>query len=430
MKKYLIIILILLLLCSCSLQAKDELSPSGEGSSTEEILELQPGPPGVVFPPTETPPSPTIAPEPTPEPEPEPEPEPTQEELEMLYIEALIDSMSIEEQVAQMFILNLGNRHTGPSEDLEEFISESGAGGYILFGGNITTVEGTKTLIDAVNAYSAIAPFICIDEEGGIVSRLYSSKLPGYAAQPSARDIGKRGETQEAYDVGETIGAALSSIGVNVDFAPVADVLTNSRNSVIGSRSYGSDPIAVGDMAAAFQAGLHSQGIMSAPKHFPGHGNTASDTHQGQAIVASDAEHLASVEYVPFARLIDEGAQFIMTGHLQVPSVEPDNLPATFSRYLLTDILRGELGFDGIIVTDSMAMGAIIQEYSAEEAAVMAIQAGVDMILIPENYNKAASGIIQAVDDGMITTQRIRESLLRIMLTKLKAKGTTITIDN
>jgi len=133
---------------------------------------------------------------------------------------------------------------------------------------------------------------------------------------------------------------------------------------------------------------------------------------------------------VPFARLIDEGAQFIMTGHLQVPSVEPDNLPATFSRYLLTDILRGELGFDGIIVTDSMAMGAIIQEYSAEEAAVMAIQAGVDMILIPENYNKAASGIIQAVDDGMITTQRIRESLLRIMLTKLKAKGTTITIDN
>jgi len=458
MRKLLIFLAALLLLCSCGSRSKDGPAQEAEGVTPVgapvlgSVLDdgaapptgAEPGLNDGASPPTGAAPgakdgaSPLTgaeagqgagqgaglgaaqAPDPEPEPESDPDPEPTQEELESAYLDSLIDGMSIEEQVSQMFILNLGARHTAPSEDLGVFVSESGAGGYILFGGNITTVGGTRALTDAINESSAVAPFICIDEEGGTVSRLRSAGLPGYAAQPSARDVGAGGNAQDAYLAGEAIGAALSSIGVNVDFAPVADVLTNPRNTAIGSRSYGSDPEAVADFAAAFQAGLHSCGIMSAPKHFPGHGNTASDSHKGRTVIASSPEHLAAVEYVPFARLIGEGAQFIMTGHLLVPSVEPGGLPATLSEYFITEVLRGELGFGGIVVTDSMSMGAITQEHSSADAAILAVMAGVDMILLPEDYGEAASGIIRAVGDGTITTGRIRESLTRIMRTKLK----------
>jgi beta-N-acetylhexosaminidase len=283
-------------------------------------------------------------------------------------------------------------------------------------------------LTEAVNTDSSIAPFICIDEEGGTVSRLSSAKLPGYTAQLSARKIGVTGDTKVAFLSGETIGGALVSIGVNVNFAPVADVLTNPNNTAIGSRSYGGEPELVSDMASAFQAGLRSRGVMSSPKHFPGHGSSTDDTHLGRVVISSDSEHLATIEYVPFARLIGEGAEFIMVGHLEVPAVEPDRLPATLSKCVITDVLRDRLGFKGIIVTDSMSMGAITKEYSSADAAVMAIQAGVDMILIPQDFNQALSGLVDAVEDGTITKTRIRESLTRIFQAKLKAG--MITLDD
>ena len=361
-----------------------------------------------------------------------PTPEPTllmtAEEKDALFIESLIDGMSLEEQISQLFILSLRENVTGPSGELEMFITESGAGGYILFSSNITTVEGTRALTDAIKEFSAIASFIGIDEEGGVVSRLASAGLPGYVRPPRARDIGATGDPQNAYIVGETIGRALQSIGVNVDFAPVADVLTNPQNTVIGSRAFGSDPELVSDMVSAFQAGLHSQGIMSAPKHFPGHGNTASDSHFGYAIIASDLEHLRAVEYKPFIRAINEGAEFIMTGHVIAPDIEPDGLPATLSRFFITDVLRDELGFDGIIVTDAMNMGAITDKFTSAEAAVMAIIAGVDMILMPENFREALDGVLRAVDDGLISPERIRESLTRIFRIKLAA-GLIINTD-
>ena len=334
--------------------------------------------------------------------------EPTQEEIEALFIEALIDGMSLKEQVAQLFIISFGTEFTG-------------AGGYILFSENITTVEATKALTGAASASSKIPPFICIDEEGGVVSRLSAANLPGYAAQPSAKKIGATGNAQNAYIAGVAIGRALFDIGVNVDFAPVADVLTNSRNTVIGSRAYGTDPEIVSEMASSFQEGLHACGIMSAPKHFPGHGGTTADSHTGPATSERSPEQLAAVEYIPFVRLIGEGAEFIMTGHIIVSGTEPDGLPATLSGYFMMDVLRGELGFDGIIVTDAMNMGAIKNKYTSGEAAVMAIRAGVDMILLPDDHDDAVKGILQAVDDGSISKERIRESLTRILRGKLAA---------
>jgi len=343
------------------------------------------------------------------------------DEPECPILALVVDSMSLEEQVAQLFILGLGSETDGFSMDLARFVAETQAGGYILFSDNITTVEDTRNLTDAIRIFSHIPPFIGIDEEGGTVSRLRVAGLPGYTAQPSARDIGRTGDVSNAYASGVAIGEALDSIGVNLNFAPVADVLTNPNNTVIGSRAFGSDPEIVADMASAFQAGLHSTGVLSSPKHFPGHGNTADDSHFGSAVIASDAQHLREVEFVPFERLISEGAEFIMTGHVLVPEVEPDGLPATLSEYFMTDVLRGELGFEGIIITDAMNMGAIAHDFTASEAAVLAIKAGVDMILMPESFSDAMAGIIEAVENEVIPRERIRESLFRIFTTKQSA---------
>jgi len=341
-----------------------------------------------------------------------------------LFIESLIDKMDIEEQAAQLFILSLetgSNSFSGPSEELKDFISMSMAGGYILFSNNITTVEGTRTLTDAVREYSKTAPFISIDEEGGVVSRLFSAGLPGYTRQPAAGAVGATGDIFKAYNTGRAIGMVLNSIGVDLDFAPVADVLTVPDNTVIGVRSYGNDPGLVGNMIVSFQAGLRSYGIMSSPKHFPGHGNTSSDSHYGIAIINSDAEHLANVEYKPFIRAIDNGCEFIMVGHITAPKADASGLPAALSPFFVTDILRGALGFEGVIITDAMNMGAISGIYSSSQASVMAILAGVDMILMPKNYTDALNGVLNAVSNGTISHERIRESLRRILRTKISA---------
>ena len=360
-------------------------------------------------------------PEPEDELEDEPEPEITLEEIEALYIESIIEDMDLRQQVSQLFIVSLDAEHTEPSDELAYFVSSAQAGGFVLFAENITTVSDTRALNEALVYNSEITPFICIDEEGGTVSRLGAADLPGYITQPSAREIGASEDTGKAYLAGESIGRVLYEIGVNVNFAPVVDVLTNPNNTVIGSRAFSNDPEVVSDMASAFQSGLMTWGILPVPKHFPGHGNTTDDSHVGRAVIASDAEHLASVEYIPFKRLIDEGAVFIMTGHIIVPGVEPHRLPATLSRHFVTDVLRVELGFDGIIVTDAMNMGAITQEYNSAEAAIRAINAGVDMILMPVDFDEAVTGVLDAIEEGRLTHERILESLRRILHTKLDA---------
>jgi len=331
-------------------------------------------------------------------------------------INVIIDNMTLRERVSQLFILALPG-HTAPSEALESLVSASGAGGFILFKDNIKSTEQVKALTGALNIYADIPPFICIDEEGGVVSRLRG--LAGFTPTSPARDIGGTGDTQNAYAAGETIGAAMARLGINVDFAPVADVLTNPNNKVIGSRAFGNDPETVGGMASAFQAGLRTHGVMAAPKHFPGHGNTADDSHIGLSVIASNATHLAAIEYPPFIRLIDEGAEFIMIGHITAP--ELCELPATLSEYFVTNVLRNELGFGGIIITDAMNMGAITRNYGVAEAAVMALQAGVDMVLMPDDFGAAVEGVLDAVANSGLAEERIVESLARVLRVKIKA---------
>ena len=306
------------------------------------------------------------------------------------------------------------------SGDAGAFAVAAQAGGYILFPQDITGIEGTRALTESLAA-SGIPPFIGIDEEGGIVSRLSAAGLEGYKKPPAAAEIGRTGNADAAYEAACTIGAALQSIGVHIDFAPVADVLTEPSNTVIGTRAYGNDAALVSEMTAAFRRGLNDCGILSVTKHFPGHGGTLGDSHDGYVSILHDAARLAEVEYLPFRRAIADGAAFIMAGHITAPNADASGLPATLSPYFLTEILRGELGFEGIIVTDAMNMGAVAKNYTPAEAAALAVLAGADIILMPANYAEALDGLVNAVESGVISTERLDASVARILRAKWDA---------
>lgn len=411
MKKHFTLLLICIFTLFC-LSACDSGSPEALSSDSAEALQ----------------PEPTASPDVTPTTEPTPEPtvKPTPDSPEDRQIAALLQSMTLEEKVSQLFMLRFYYFFTSPTEEVKAFAEHHQAGGYVLFKSNITTVEGTRALVDCMAENSAYPPFIAIDEEGGDISRLFSAGLPDYEQQPAAAEIGASGDTGYAYETAGTIGQALSSIGVNLDFAPVADVLTNPGNTVIGSRSFGSEPALVSDMMASFMQGLHDEGIMAAPKHFPGHGGTGGDSHEGAVTIHADAAQLSRVEYEPFRRAIEEGAEFILAGHILAPNADSSGLPASLSPYFLTEVLRGELGYDGLIITDAMDMGAIIGHYESDEAAVLALTAGADIILMPEDYEKARNGVLTALSDGTLTEERIDESVTRVLRTKILTNLITV----
>ncbi len=366
-------------------------------------------------------PLPTVASVPV-APTPAPTPSPT--EREGAYIASLIDAMSLEEQVRQLFMIRLGPKNAAGydavNENVLKDLADNRPGGYVLFTNNIASLEETRALTDALREHAAIPPLIAIDEEGGSVSRLGSAGVAGYQKQPSAGSIGKTGDPGSAYEVGKAIGEALFAIGVDVDFAPVADVL-GGKGGAIGNRSFGSDPKLVADMVSAYQRGLGEAGILSAPKHFPGHGAASGDSHDGYVSIAADEDRLREVEYPPFERAIAEDAAFVLVGHIAAPNADPSGLPATLSEYFVTDVLRGRMGFEGVAITDAMDMGAIVNHYSPGEASVRALTAGIDMVLLPKDYPKAVEGVLAAIEQGALPRERVNEALTRVFRAKVRA---------
>lgn len=355
------------------------------------------------------------------------EPEPQHSELPEITetdpVKLIMNTMSLREKVSQLFIVSLGpqtaTNFTAPTVEVTNFLDSGEPGGYVLFTSNITTMEGTRALIEAVNSHSKTAPFIGIDEEGGNVSRLASAKLPGYENQPRASALGENSDVDAVYEAGLAIGETLVGLGLNLDFAPVADVLTEPNNKAIAGRSYGDDPVLVAEMAAAFQRGLVEQGLLTAAKHFPGHGGAKEDSHDKLALLPVDQTHLEEVEYPPFVRLMEEGCAMVMAGHIAVPEVDESGLPASLSHHFLTEELRLRLGYEGLIITDAMSMKAITKSYSAGKAAIMALRAGADIILLPEDFQEAVDAIVEAVFKGELTAQRIDESVARILKAKI-----------
>lgn len=337
-------------------------------------------------------------------------------------VEECIAKMSLEDKVAGLFLIR-PEQLTGVGTAVQakdatrDALGRYPVGGLIYFSKNIRTVEQIREMLSKTAGYSKYPLFLAVDEEGGVVSRV-AGALETEDVGPMA-DIGAGGNEEDARAVGATLAAYLRGYGFNLDFAPVADVLTNPDNRAIGNRSFGSDPELVSRMVAAEVSGLQEGGVSACIKHFPGHGDTGGDSHDGPVETTRTLEEMQTTEFLPFLAGINAGVDMVMVGHIHAPGLPGGGeLPASMNENIITGILRQQLGYDGIVITDAMDMSAISKYYAADEAAVKALKAGADMILMPEDFQKAYEGVLAAVREGVIDEERINDSLRRIYRVK------------
>lgn len=331
-------------------------------------------------------------------------------------VNAGIEVMPLEDKVAGLFIVT-PESITGVStavkagEGTQKALSDYAVGGIIYFGKNIRSKEQLQEMVSNTKLYSNYPLFIAVDEEGGSVSRLAEAGLG--TKIDTAKAIAQTGDAGNAYQAGSTIGQYLAEYGFNLNFAPVAD-LANVDNSVIGSRSFGADAATVSPYVTSMMQGLGEHKVTACIKHFPGIGSSTQDTHNGLASTDRTAEEFRANEFAVFQAAIDEGADMIMVSHMSAPALAGDGTPCSLSEAVVTGILRNELGFKGVIITDALNMSAISEYYTSEQAAVNALRAGCDMLLMPENFEEAYNGVLKAVQDGVISEERIDDALRRI----------------
>lgn len=350
-------------------------------------------------------------------------------ESEETQIETILEEMSLEDKVAQLFVVT-PEKLTGmdlvtqAGDMTREAINELPVAGLVYMDPNLTDALQTRQMLENVRQYSmdriGLPMFLCVDEEGGTVARVANNGNFDVPWVGNMSEIGATGDSGNAYDAGVTIGTYLRELGFNVDFAPVADVLGYEGYELLMYRSFGTDAGLVSDMASELRKGLEETGVEAVYKHFPGHGAASGDSHEGYVQIEKTMDELRSWDLVPFQKGIDDGLGWIMIGHISMPYASSDGLPASLSPEIVTGLLREEMGFDGIVITDAMNMGAIAENYGSGDAAVLAIQAGVDLILEPADLDSAYQGILDAVTDGRLTQERIDESLRRILRAKLE----------
>ncbi len=328
--------------------------------------------------------------------------------------QTLLEQMTLEDKVAQLFIVAMRSNLV-----MKYFLKDYPVGGVIFFGKDIKTPDQLRSSVQLLRENSRIPLLLSVDEEGGRVVRIGSNSAFAVPKVGTALSVGSTGDPENARNMGSTIGSYLKEFDFNLNFAPVADIYTNPANTVIGDRAFGSDPQVVAKMVSAAVEGMQAQGIMTCIKHFPGHGDTRGDTHDGFVAVDKTWEQLLACEIIPFAAALPK-TDIVMVAHISTPNVTSDGLPSSLSCEMITGKLRGELGYEGLVITDSMGMGAITEAYSSAEAAVLALQAGVDILLMPEDFRAAYQGVLDAVADGRLTTARIDESVLRILMLKEK----------
>jgi beta-N-acetylhexosaminidase len=315
-------------------------------------------------------------------------------------------------------LLSVGFEGTAPPAELCARIADSQVGGVMLFRPNIVDPSQVASLVATLRAAApAAAPLlISIDQEGGVVQRLRSPAT----VWPPMLAVGAAGDPTRTSAVGRALGEELAALGIGWDFAPVLDVHTNPENPVIGDRAFGTTPAAVATQALAFWRGLRAAGLVGCGKHFPGHGDTRTDSHLDLPVVGHDLDRLRRVEIAPFATAARAGMEAFMTAHVLYPALDPDH-PATLSRRIATDLLRGELGFRGVLVSDDLGMKAVADRYSIEELAVSAIEAGVDHLLVrgPVARQIAAfEAVVQAAEARSEIRVRVEESAARVAALK------------
>lgn len=354
-------------------------------------------------------------------------------------LEQYLAAMTLDEKIGQLFLVRpdaldpaqtreqindakaLGL--TQITQEVCRSLQQYPVGGVALFAKNITDAQQLKALIADLQAASGIPLFVAVDEEGGAVARLANHKaFAGLPTYQSAAAVGAQG-TQAALEMGQSIGAYLRQYGFTMDFAPVADVNTNPQNPVIGARAFSGDAQQAKALAAAMAQGLQQQGILPTFKHFPGHGDTAEDSHYGLATLHKSYEQLAGCEWVPYgyneSPPLPAGSYAVMVGHIAVPAVTGDDTPASLSYALVTGVLKEQL-YDPLIITDSLAMQGITDQYSPGQAAVLALQAGCDVLLMPDDLPEAFDAVRTAVQNGSFLQQRLDESVRKILQYKMQ----------
>lgn len=385
-----------------------QASRDAQGSSQAALEDLLASEPDLPTPPPE--------PEQGSEPETEPVAEPTYEEKLDEIVNALIEVMPIEDKVAGLFIVT-PESVTGvgtavkAGEGTKDALTQYAVGGIVYAAKNIKSETQFREMLENTKLYARYPLFLAVEEEGGKRSVVANAGIG--TKVDSARTIGQSGDTDTAYQAGITLGANLSGVGINLDLAPVADPAV-ADNNWLGERSYGAGGLLAGSMAGSVMQGLQSQGVTVCVKYFPGVGSTAENPEKGLAGTERTEEQFRSEEFPAFQAVIDSGADMIMVSCVAAAGLTGNNEPCVFSERVVTGILRDELGFEGVIISDSLDMAAISDYNGSEEAAIMALKAGCDMLYMPEDFEKAYNGVLQAVRNGTISEARIDDALRRI----------------
>ena len=346
---------------------------------------------------------------------------------------ARLDAMSLEQKVAQLFIVAPEalvedvSQVTQAGEATHAGVTAHPVGGIVYFAQNLIDPDQTTAMLANVKSFFSedgnVRPFLAVDEEGGSVVRVADNEAFGVQDVGNASELGAAGDTAAASQAAAALAAYLMPLGFNLDFAPVADVVDPTRSDTMGLRSFSPDPAVCADMVRAEVEAFNGAGMLCCAKHFPGIGAAAGDSHDDSITIEKTIDELQEADLVPFKAAIEAGVPMIMVGHLNLPNVISDGVPAPLSAVVVQDLLRDTLGYTGIVVTDSLSMGAIANYYTPAEAAVAALKAGCDIPLMPERFGEAYQGVLDAVAAGELTEERIDESVLRILTAKQRYIG-------
>ena len=322
-----------------------------------------------------------------------------------------MSEMTLDEKIAQMLVIY----YLSPiaDDDLLNVIKTYSPGGFIMMLDNYSTFDDTKKFIDILKQNSKIPMIISTDEEGGLVQRLKTLTDVEVTDIPPMYDVGKTGDLSKAKEVAKVLAEELRTLGINVTYAPDTDIWTNPDNTVIGDRAFGTDATTVSNMAIAFNQSLEENGIMGCFKHFPGHGDTLADSHYSLPVVNKTYEDIKSLELIPFQKAIENGAKMIMVGHIALPNITGDDTPASLSKKIITDILKTDMNYKGLVITDALNMGALTENYTDEEIVTKAVNAGADLLLMPNGTAKTIEYI-----KNNISEDRINESVKKILMYK------------
>ncbi len=347
------------------------------------------------------------------------------------WVQSTLASMTVEEKIGQLFVADLvavySNRESPGFRLAMEFVHKYHVGGFVLAGGVVTDIA---IVTNALQRESRLPLLINADLEGGLwFNHPYrwmmgrGPELPRFIAGggtplPSCMAIGATGNPRFAYEFGRITAREARAVGIQWSNTPVADVNSNPHNPIINTRSFGEDPAQVAVMVEAYVRGAQEERMIATLKHFPGHGDTEEDTHMKLPSLPFDRARLDTMEFVPFAAGIRAGAKAVMTAHIALPTIDPEKRPATLSPVIVNELLRGHLGFDGLVVTDGMTMQGVTDHFSAAEAAIRAIEAGVDAILVPADLAQAYNGLLGAVKSGRISQARLDQSVRRVLAAK------------